>query len=59
MFHEWGRVFLLMFGARSCQVTLGGIRYKALPNWVPVSHVWGLSLLVEVSLEPGRQDCNS
>ena len=51
--------FLLLFGVCSCQVGLCGIRYRALPNWVPVSHVWGLSLLAEIFLEPGRQACNS
>ena len=52
------RFFLLLFGVRSCQAGLRVIRYRALPNWVPASHVWGLSLLVEVFLEPGRQACS-
>ena len=51
--------FLLPFGVHSCQVGLCEIRCRALPNQVPDSYVWGLSLLVEVVLELGRLTCNS
>ena len=51
--------FLLLFGVRSCQAGLCEIRYRALPNWVPASHAWDLSLLAEAFLELGRQACNS
>ena len=47
--------FPLPFEAHSCQVGLSVIRYKVPPSWVPVSHEWGLSLLVEVFLALGRQ----